>query len=172
MKYFILAILLGLNIAATCQTTEVVVFSWPKGEKWNLVSTVDSVKCIIKEFLKEGENKENWTEKITEKTLKAFKGISKDKDYSMKMSMLVGFAATKDIYPEAILTELKKDTKANCPWIIFKIEVPGKYTEILHMIQGENEFFVTIWKTRKNGISKKEQSKWIRFLKGGKIKIN
>ena len=142
---------------------------WPAAENWKIASDQENAQQHVTEWLRGNETLQNWTEIGTMTTIKGIAGIPVDKAMSMM------FDQAKENAPEAKLTFIEKDEKAEYPWIIFTIESPRfkndskPESQMWYIVQGKQALYSNFRAVKQATIPADLKLKWINFFKTGKV---
>lgn len=172
MKKLLTALAVILAISVTAQTKhkkeEALKLEWPKSENWTIASNQGNEQMNLIELIHEDESLNNWTEYGYMMAL-YMTGISVEK------MMNVTYEQSKKNAPEAKLTVLERDDKAEYPWIIFMIESPEfkddktPESQVWYVVQGKTALFTNFRAVKEAKISKELQTKWVAFFKTAKV---
>lgn len=90
-------------------------------------------------------------------------------------AMNLMFDQAKQNSPNAKLTFIEKDEKADYPWIIFTIEAPGfkndkiPESQLWYIVQGKQALYTNFRAVKQSTVPADLKEKWIKFFKSGKI---
>lgn len=148
---------------------ESLMINWPEEEKWKLGSNQETEEMQVMDLVREGETLQNWTELGN---MTAFRGLP---PVPMNIMMENFSAGAKKDAPEAKVTFIEKDEKAEYPWIIFMIESPRfnnddkPESQLWYVIQGRQALYSNFRAVKKAKITDEQREKWVKFFKASEI---
>jgi tetratricopeptide (TPR) repeat protein len=134
---------------------------WPKSEGWAIADSQAGDGIIMLEYTRNGETVDHWTEIGSVMT---YRGMAIG---TVREQMEQLFRQAKTAAPTAKLTVIERDTAAEHPWILFKIETNEKEPEsqVWRIINGSHDLFMAFWGVKSSVITPEQQKKWAAFLK-------
>ncbi len=144
---------------------ELLLLNWPESEGWKIANKTDYPQTEIVELLRNNETYKNWKEIGT---MMKYKNIP---SATLDALMNAMHEQAKKNCPEAILTTIEKDEKAEHPYILFKVECNSNNPEsqVWHIIKGKKDQYGNCWAVKQKEIPADLLSKWVKFFKTAKI---
>lgn len=155
--------------AAQPPTGESLMLDWPDSENWKVGADQGNAQQHVIDLVHTNETIDEWTELGNMTVIKGVKGIPVDK------AMNLMFDQARQEAPNAKLTLIAKDEKAEYPWIIFTIESPNfkndktPESQLWYIVQGKQSLYTNFRAIKQATIPADLKDKWTKFFKQGKI---
>lgn len=149
--------------------SESIVLNLPEDENWKIGDDQDSKEIRVLDYVHANETINNWTELINTTVVKGVK------DAKMDMVMNLMSEQSKKNSPDAKLTFIDKDEKAEFPWIIFTVESPrfnndpNPESQLWYIVQGKQALYNNFRAIKKAIIPNELKEKWVAFFKSAKV---
>ena len=144
----------------------------PENENWKIGADQENTEQRSIDYIHTNETIENWTELVNTFVIKGVKGM-KDSNADVVMNLM--FEQSKKNAPEAKLTFIEKDEKAEFPWIIFTVESPWfnndptPESQLWYIVQGKQALYNNFRAIKKAIIPNELKEKWVAFFKSAKV---
>lgn len=169
-KYFVFLFgFYGSILCAQNKSEEKLELNWSESENWKVGDSQENDMASVRQYSLKDETADKWTE------IGNMTAIMNTKNVPMDAAMKLVYDQTRKKAPDAKLTFIEKDEKAEYPWIIFKIE-SSKFShdkhpesQVCYVVQGKETLFTNYRAIRNAKIPQDYQDKCIAFFKTAKV---
>jgi tetratricopeptide (TPR) repeat protein len=146
-------------------------FDLPPNETWKNASDQENDQQHVIEMLRSNESLQKWSEMVTMVAIKGVTGVPVETAMNMMLDQ------AKKEAPQAKLSFIEKDEKADHPWILFTIESPSfkndknPESQLWYIVQGKQALYTNFWAIKKAVIPADQKEKWMRTFKSGRVVV-